>query len=128
MGEGRRFHIVSEGRPDGERDQRDGKSRKIVLLDLENMLFGDHESESTTKDRSQEILRLAEARRPTDMVIVGCNPHLAFSAKDLFPLARIVTGKGHDGADRALIDTIDLKHAAERFHDCLLYTSPSPRD
>lgn len=120
MGEGRRFHIVADGSPEtagDEVDQRDTRSaqRKIVLLDLENMLFGQHETQRSTQDRSEEILRLAEARRPTDMVIVGCNPNLAFSAKDLFPLARIVTGHGKDGADRALIDTLDLQHAAERF-------------
>lgn len=93
-------------------------SRKIVLIDLENMLFGDHETNTLEHgDSGRAILKLAEARRPTDQLIVGCNPHLAFVARDLFPTAQIVTGKGKDGADLALVATIDLEHAAERFSE-----------
>ena len=120
MGNECRFHIVPAGSSDseiaGERRQTGDANRKIVIIDLENMMFGDHAS-SSRPDRSQEILDLAEARRPTDMVIVGCNPRLAFSAKSLFPNSQIVTGHGKDGADRALIDTLDLNHAADRFDE-----------
>lgn len=99
-------------------NKRRGDSRKIVLIDLENMLFGDHEApESPKRAMGKQIVTLAEARRPTDLLIVGCNPQLAFVAKDLFPTARIVTGKGKDGADMALIDTIDPRHAASRFSE-----------
>lgn len=101
-----------------EHDSRHQNSRKIVLIDLENMLFGDHESVAAQNNQSgEQILSLAEARRPTDHLIVGCNPHLAFVAKDLFPTAKIVTGKGKDGADLALVATIDLDHAARRFSE-----------
>lgn len=99
-------------------DNRHEMSRKIVLIDLENMLFGDHEEQALEHGGSgSSILKLAEARRPSDQVIVGCNPHLAFVAKELFPSAQIVTGKGKDGADLALVATIDLAHAAERFSE-----------
>lgn len=96
-----------------------GGSRKIVLIDLENMLFGDHQGSDPEcrSDRSAEILDLAQARRPGDMLIVGCNPHLAFLAKDHFPGSKIVTGKGKDGADQALIETIDPVHTAERYSE-----------
>ncbi len=101
-----------------DHDTREQLSRKIVLIDLENMLFGDHESELAKGNQSgAQILSLAEARRPADQLIVGCNPRLAFVAKDLFPTARIVTGKGKDGADLALVATIDLDHAATRFSE-----------
>lgn len=101
----------------GQTKRRDD-SRKIVLIDLENMLFGDHEaSDGPEPEMGAKILNLAEARRPTDLLIVGCNPQLAFVAKDLFPAARIVTGKGKDGADLALIETIDPSHAADRFSE-----------
>lgn len=101
-----------------DHDTREQLSRKIVLIDLENMLFGDHESHLAQSNQSgAQILSLAEARRPTDQLIVGCNPQLAFVAKDLFPTARIVTGKGKDGADLALVATIDLDHAATRFSE-----------
>ena len=120
MGNECRFHIVSAGTLDseiaGDKRKNSNSNRKIVIVDLENMMFGDH-ADASRPDRSQEILELAEARRPTDMVIVGCNPRLAFSAKNLFPSSQIVTGHGKDGADIALIETLDLNHAAERFDE-----------
>ncbi len=129
MGEGQpTFHIVASGDVSGSAksansdedwsDRSDG-SRKIVLLDIENMMFGQHEGQGN-RNRSAEILDLAQARRPTDMVIVGCNPALAFRAKDLFPNAQIVTGRGKDGADTALIDMIDVRHAGERFDELVI--------
>lgn len=97
-------------------DRRADGSRKIVLIDLENMLFGTHADDNRT-DRSAEILELAQARRPHDMLIVGCNPQLAFLANEHFPGAKIVTGKGKDGADQALIEAIDASHAANRYSE-----------
>ena len=99
-----------------QQDRRGPESRKIVLIDLENMLFGKHADGNRT-DRSVEILELAEARRPQDMLIVGCNPNLAFLANTHFPGAQIVTGKGKDGADDALIAAIDATHAADRYSE-----------
>lgn len=125
MGEGQpTFHIVADGSmgeasTDDDWSDRSTASRKIVLLDIENMMFGAHETDAV-RNRSAEILALAEARRPTDMVIVGCNPSMAFRAKDLFPNAQIVTGRGKDGADAALIDMIDIRHAAERFNELVI--------
>lgn len=121
MGQGHEFHILTgdgSSTADSAVDDRrsDSALRKIVIVDLENMMFGNHVGDPS-QDRSNEILELAQARRPTDMVVVGCNPRLAFSAKDHFPQARIVTGHGKDGADRALIETIDLEHAADRFDE-----------
>ena len=99
-------------------EQREAVSRKIVLIDLENMLFGKHESsDDATSSQSEQILSLAEARRPGDQLIVGCNPQLAFLARELFPSAQIVTGKGKDGADLALLAVIDPHHAAHRFSE-----------
>jgi len=97
-------------------ERRADRSRKIVLIDLENMLFGNH-ADDHRRDRSTEILELAQARRPEDMLIVGCNPHLAFLANEHFPGAKIVTGKGKDGADTALIEAIDASHAAGRYSE-----------
>jgi len=117
----RLFHIIAgreaESTPAQVERRGTNATRKIVLLDLENMMFGRHEDHAAERSLSEEVLRLAEARRPSDMVILGCNPHLAFSAKTLFPGAQIVTGKGKDGADLALIETIDLDHASDRFDE-----------
>lgn len=103
---------------EGPDEQRAKESRKIVLIDIENMLFGNHDGGLAERSgRGGQILNLAEARRPADQLIVGCNPQLAFLAKELFPGARIVTGKGKNGADRALVTTIDPSHAAHRFSE-----------
>ncbi len=98
-------------------DTRESISRKLVLVDLENILFGAHQTASDLEvsDRSAAIRTLAEARRPTDQLIVGCNPHLAFAARAACPHARLVTRIGADGADSALIDQLDTRHAADRF-------------
>lgn len=100
-------------------DRRARNARKIVLIDLENMLFGQHKGtdDRHPRNRSTEILELAQARRPGDTVIVGCNPHLVFLANDLFPGGQIVTGKGKDGADQALIDALDLDRVVERYDE-----------
>lgn len=100
-----------------DRRRAGNRSRKIVLLDLENVLFGRHHDARPETMRSEEILRLAQARRPGDMVILGCNPQLAFRAKLGFPNSRLVTGRGSNGADNALIDCLDLAHAAKRFDE-----------
>ena len=100
-------------------ERRGNAHRKIVLVDLENMLFGEHEGSDRSRplDRSQEILDLAQARRPGDSVIVGCNPQLVFLASELFSGAQIVTGKGKDGADLALIEALDLGRAVDRYDE-----------
>lgn len=100
-------------------DRRGDSQRKIVLIDLENMLFGDHKGtdDELPRDRSAEILELAQARRPGDTVIVGCNPHLVFLAHDLFPNSQIVVGKGEDGADQALVDALDIERAGDRYSE-----------
>ena len=101
----------------GVPERRGNRSRKIVLIDLENMLFGSHEGsdDAQSQNRSAEILSLAQARRPEDTIIVGCNPQLVFLANELFPVSQIVVGKGKDGADNALIDALDLDRAVERY-------------
>ena len=111
------LHIVEKVRR--EQQNREGPSRKIVLLDLENVLFGKHaefvSNGAANNPLSLELLRLAQAQRPEDMVVVGCNPRLAFAARSLFPSAQLVTGRGRDGADQALLQTVDISHAARRF-------------
>ena len=99
--------------------QRDQRSRKLVLVDLENVLFGRHETTdlSVLRERSSELQALAQARRSEDQLLVGCNPQLVFAARGAFPRAKIVVGKGADGADRALLDAFDLDVAFRRFSE-----------
>jgi len=98
-------------------DARTERSRKIVLVDIENVLDGLHATASTDEivRRAVQILGVAEARRPSDQIIVGCNPQLAFAAAAAFPGAQIVVGRGQDGADNALIHKFDPDIATDRF-------------
>ncbi len=90
-------------------DRRNDAPRSFVVIDLENLLHGKHRTLDPAAIGAQaaQILAAAHGRRPGDHLLVGCNPHLAFSAKDTFPSARLVVGRGADGADRALLDAID---------------------
>jgi len=88
-----------------------------VLVDLENVLFGTHESllSPEVTEQAATILSTAQARRPTDQLVVGCNPRLVFAARAAFPRAQLLTRIGADGADNALIESLDIDRAAERF-------------
>ena len=88
-----------------------------MLVDLENVLFGSHETllDAAIDTHSDVILATAQARRTSDQLIVGCNPRLAFAARSAFPTAQLVTRTGANGADAALIDHLDAAHAAGRF-------------
>ena len=94
-------------------------NRKLVVVDLENVLFGVHERLMGADLRAQTemILDLAQARRADDQLIVGCNPHLAFAARAAFPKAQLLTRTGADGADRALIEHLDIAHVASRYNE-----------
>lgn len=98
---------------------RDLRSRKLVLVDFENVLFGQHESTdlSVLSQRSKEVHALVCARRSQDQFLVGCNPELVFAARSVFPRAKIVVGKGVDGADQALLNAFDLDVAFRRFSE-----------
>jgi hypothetical protein len=97
--------------------ERRRRSRKLVVVDFENVLFGRHEGLSRTfiDETREKIVSLAEARRPIDQFLVGCNPQLAFAARDAFPTAQLITRTGTNGADRALVEHLDAIHAAARF-------------
>ena len=97
--------------------ERGQRSRKLVVVDLENVLFGRHDGLSQTfiDETRAKILSLSEARRPVDQFLVGCNPQLAFAARDAFPKAQLITRTGTNGADRALVEHLDAIHAAARF-------------
>lgn len=94
-------------------------NRKLVVVDLENVLFGVHEQliGADLREQTAQILDLAQARRADDQLIVGCNPHLAFAARAAFPRAQLLTRKGADGADQALIDHLDVAHIAARYNE-----------
>lgn len=98
---------------------RDDKDRKLLVIDLENLLYGQHKSTpiDVLAAQAEAIRFAAQARRATDQLIVGCNPQLLFSARGAFPDAQLVSGKGKDGADLALLDKLEAEHVASRFSE-----------
>jgi len=53
--------------------------------------------------------------QPEDLVTVGADQSRVFDIRSAFPAARVCSGRGADGADLALINSIDLDHIARRF-------------
>ncbi len=98
-------------------DRRTTDQRSFVVVDFENLLFGEHETTShdLLEARARDILTAAHGQRPGDHLLVGCNPRLAFAARAAFPGARLVVGSGADGADKALLRAIDGEVIVRRF-------------
>lgn len=103
----------------GEVDRRGQSNRKVVLIDVEDMLFGEQHGHdlARSQDRSAEILELAQAQRPTDTIIVFCKPNLMFLANSLFPSARTVIVESSHDTDRDLIEALELHSAADRYDE-----------
>lgn len=90
------------------------RSRALVLLDLENLAGDPLVGLAAAQEVVRRVLRSAEIRTG-DHVIVGCNPRLGLTAAAACPGARLVIGCGPDGADRALLATVEPDDAARRF-------------
>jgi len=91
--------------------------RMVVLIDLENEL-GDPDAGPEDIIAFWDAFRAhAVLLRSVDQVIVATGHRMAASAWFALPqhgIRRLVRG-GHDGADLALLEAIDLDHYARRF-------------
>lgn len=90
--------------------------RSLHLIDIENLL-GMPPVLATVDDFIEAAACYLERVQagPEDQYIVACDVTNAFEARAAFPGARLVFGRGPDGADRALIDAVDVDHVATRF-------------
>ena len=76
--------------------------------------------------------RLRDAVTNVDPLADDASRHLVNAGgKRLRPLLTLLAAELGDGSRREVVDAavvVELTHLATLYHDCLLYTSPSPRD
>lgn len=90
------------------------KGRTLHLVDVENLCGGSHVDEDAVSDAMQAY-REVIALEPLDHMVVACSPQLAIPVHDAAPEARILVGRGFDGADRELIGAADTADVIRRF-------------
>jgi hypothetical protein len=88
--------------------------RTLVVDDIENLCGGPDVTIEAIRD-VVAIVHDAFNLRPHDHVIIGTNPALGLTAAAAIPGARLVVGRGPDGADRALLAAVDPAHVARRY-------------
>lgn len=88
--------------------------RTLHLIDVENLVGED-------RTRAEFFLQAAEAYvgagrvHDGDHLVVGSDASLAFVVREAFPHARLVTGRGENGADNALIRAVDVQFAESHY-------------
>jgi hypothetical protein len=91
--------------------------RTLHLVDVENLL-GAHHRHAGSRDLANLRCRYDKVarRRRLDPVILGVNPSLlAVEAKTAWPTSLLTTGRGRDGADRALLARAEEADIPGRF-------------
>lgn len=95
---------------------RPAAARALMLVDLENLLGAPSADQDSVRATWQALTGHAIALTDDSHVVVACNPYFARDA--LFALPSWVQRRvrhGRDGADLALLDSVDVAHARRRF-------------
>jgi len=87
--------------------------RAIHLVDVENIFALTHGK--AVSSLAGQMYRVVASVGDGDLIQVATDVTRVFDTKAAFPGAQLRHGRGHDGADRALIDNFDVDHAATRF-------------
>ena len=87
--------------------------RAIHLVDVENIFALTHGK--AVSCQAGEFYRSIASVGDGDLIEVAADITRGFDTKAAFPGAQLRHGRGHDGADRALIENFDIDHAAKRF-------------
>lgn len=98
--------------------QRIGGNRRIVLVDIENIVGGSaavHDHVVWAKKTVEAPISL----RPGDLVVVGVGPSGLVDVGTTWTGVRVVMGRGVDGADLALLDVL-AENIADRFAEVVL--------
>lgn len=88
--------------------------RSLLLVDLEN-LAGPNLTGAHHLTRIASGILGASAVQPGDHVVVATNPRQLLDARVAFPGARLLVGRGPDGADRALLADWEPEDLARRY-------------
>jgi hypothetical protein len=91
------------------------KGRTYHLIDIENLCGGTAGTGDDDVARAVDRYKRTIAVADDDLVVIGSGPTLAPAAKAAWPSARLVVGRGVDGADQALLDADEPRFLADRF-------------
>ncbi len=90
-----------------------GRGRAFHVVDIENLLA------LTRGERIEpvayQLYRAVAGVGPSDLLTVAADRSRVFEVRTAFPGAEVRFGTGPDGADRALLDAIDVQLLARRF-------------
>lgn len=95
------------------------KGRRLVLIDIENVVGGGIQTSTQAHWARTEVERMVGATS-NDQVIVGTSHFGLFQSHDAWPSARLVVRSGENGADLALLDVMMKEELEERFQELVL--------
>lgn len=90
------------------------RGRTLHLVDIEN-LADCHPPDRRAVRVASRAYRYVACPRLDDHVVIGCDSGLAVEVGLAWPSARIVAGHGADGADRALLHSVDSAWAVTHY-------------
>jgi len=99
--------------------QVDRERRVLHLIDVENLCASGLPTERHVR-ATLERYRNQMGVGTDDQVVLAASGHTAFLAGAAWPGARVVVGYGPDGADRALLAYVDVRHISRRFGTVVL--------
>jgi len=88
--------------------------RTLHLVDVENLCGCPQPSESLVR-ATLERYRRSMGVRDVDHAVVAAASRTAFFVGLAWPGARVRVGRGPDGADRAILDSTDVRHIAKSY-------------
>ena len=92
--------------------------RAIHLVDVENIFALTHGV--PVERNAGAIYNTVAPVGPDDLFMVSADISRLFDTKAAFPGAWVRPGSGEDGADRALIEGLDIEHIAGRFDSVVI--------
>ena len=90
-----------------------GRGRTHHVVDIENLLALTHGQR--IEPVACQLYRAVAGVGPSDLLTVAADRSRVFEVRTAFPGAEVRFGTGPDGADRALLDAIDVQLLARRF-------------
>lgn len=90
------------------------RGRTLHLIDVENLAGGSDATHSEVAQAAREYVEAAVVQA-NDLLTVGVGQSMALNAAAAFDSARIVVGRGLDGAEHSLMSSHPPKDIAQRF-------------
>lgn len=95
------------------------RGRRLVVVDIENMVGGADMTQSDVANARHQICKLTELHGQEQVVVGACH-HAMLSAGNGWERSRLVVRSGPDGADLALLRVLTEENIAERFDELVL--------